>query len=77
MISDTIQCPMNCKLNPPAIREASTLQISRRSFIRRVSATAAATGLPFWFVERELALAAEPAKSVSSPNERPAIALIG
>ena len=33
-------------------------QISRRSFIRRVSATAAATGLPLWFVERELAGAA-------------------
>jgi predicted dehydrogenase len=53
-----------------------TFQISRRSFLRRCSATAAATGLPLWFVERELALAAEPAKAVS-PNDRPAIALIG
>ncbi len=51
--------------------------ISRRSFIRRVSTTAAATGLPLWFVERELARAEEPAKKVSSPNERPLIALIG
>ncbi len=68
---------MKRKLNSPAIPEASKFQISRRSFIRRVSTTAAATGLPLWFVERELALAAEPAKSVSSPNERPAIALIG
>jgi predicted dehydrogenase len=52
-------------------------QISRRSFIRRASATAAATGLPLWFVERELALGQEPAKTVASPNARPAIALIG
>jgi predicted dehydrogenase len=53
-----------------------SFQISRRSFLRRCSATAAATGLPLWFVERELALAAEPAKAVS-PNDRPSIALIG
>jgi predicted dehydrogenase len=52
-------------------------QISRRSFIRRVSASAAATGLPLWFVERELANAAEPLKATNSPNERPSIALIG
>ena len=51
-------------------------QISRRSFLHRCAATAAATGLPMWFVERELALAAEPAK-VLSPNDRPSIALIG
>jgi len=51
-------------------------QISRRLFLRRCSATAMATGLPLWFVERELAAAAEPAK-VLSPNDRPAIALIG
>jgi predicted dehydrogenase len=51
-------------------------QISRRSFLRRCSATAAATGLPLWFVEHELARAAEPAKALS-PNERPAIALVG
>ena len=54
-----------------------TFHISRRSFIRRVSATAAASGLPLWFVERELALAETPAKPVTSPNDRPAIALIG
>ncbi|MEO0018574.1 MAG: hypothetical protein RLZZ522_1857 [Verrucomicrobiota bacterium] len=52
-------------------------QISRRSFLRRCSATAAATGLPLWFVERQMALAAEPAKSTTSPNDRPNIALIG
>jgi len=53
-----------------------TFEISRRSFIRRCSATAMATGLPLWFVERELALAAEPVKALS-PNDRPRIALIG
>lgn len=45
--------------------------------MRRASATAAATGLPLWFVEREFAHAEQPLKSVASPNERPAIALIG
>lgn len=54
----------------------SPVQISRRSFIRRCSATAAATGLPLWFVERELARAEEPVKPVS-PNDRPSIALVG
>ena len=53
-----------------------SFQISRRSFLRRCTATAAATGLPLWFVERDLASAAEPAKSVSA-NDRPGIALIG
>jgi predicted dehydrogenase len=53
-----------------------SFQISRRSFLRRCTATAAATGLPLWFVERELALAAEPAKPLS-PNDRPSIGLVG
>lgn len=53
-------------------------QISRRSFIRSCAATAAATGLPLWFLERELAQAAEqPARALPSPNDRPGIALIG
>ena len=56
--------------------ENKRIQLSRRSFIRRATATAAAAGLPLWFIERELALAAEPAKP-SSPNDRPGIALIG
>ena len=54
-----------------------SFQISRRSFLRRCSATAAATGLPLWFVERQLAWAESPAAAVTSANERPAIALIG
>ena len=50
--------------------------ISRRSFLQKSTLAAAATGLPLWFVQRELA-AAEVAKSISSPNDRPGIALIG
>ena len=54
-----------------------SFQVSRRSFIRRCATTAAATGLPLWFVERELARAADPAAKTVSPNDRPLIALIG
>ena len=50
--------------------------ISRRSFLTRCSMVAAATGLPLWFVERQLS-AAETAKPVTSPNDRPGIGLIG
>jgi predicted dehydrogenase len=52
-------------------------QISRRSFLATCTATAAATGLPLWFVERELAHAAEPARKPLGPNDRPGIALVG
>lgn len=52
------------------------IQISRRSFLRRSSVAAAATGLPLWFIERDLAHAQE-SPGTSSPNERPNIALIG
>ncbi len=51
-------------------------QISRRSFVARCATVAAATGLPLWFVERELA-AQEAPKVVRSPNDRPGIALVG
>src|SRR5580765_894324 len=55
-----------------------TFQISRRSFIKRCSLTAAATGLPLWFVERDLARAAEQKTAPpTSPNDRPGLALIG
>ena len=54
-----------------------SIQISRRSFLRKCTATAAATGLPLWFVQRELAKAAEPAAKIVSPNDRPTIALVG
>lgn len=53
-------------------------QISRRSFVRRTAALAAATGIPGWFLQRDLALAADqPAAKSISPNDRPGIALIG
>src|SRR5687768_6492461 len=53
-------------------------QISRRSFLRTCSATAAATGLPLWFVQSELARAADqPPAALPAANDRPGIALIG
>ncbi|MEI7729683.1 MAG: Gfo/Idh/MocA family oxidoreductase [Verrucomicrobiota bacterium] len=50
--------------------------ISRRSFAKAFAATAAATGLPLWFLERDQAEAAEPPKT-TSPNDRPGIAVVG
>jgi predicted dehydrogenase len=50
--------------------------ISRRSFLSRCSLAAAATGLPLWFVERELS-AAETNNAVASPNSRLGVGLIG
>jgi predicted dehydrogenase len=50
--------------------------ISRRSFLRRCSLSAAATGLPMWVLERELQAASAPPKTLS-PNDRPGIALVG
>ena len=55
---------------------APTVQISRRTFLRDCAAVAAATGLPLWFVERELE-AFRQAPAVTSPNDRPGVALIG
>jgi len=51
--------------------------VSRRSFLTTCTATAAATGLPLWFLERELSAAAEPAPKPPGPNDRPGIALVG
>ena len=50
--------------------------VSRRRFLKTATATAAATGLPLWFIERELdeAHAAEEPKSA---NDKPGIALVG
>jgi predicted dehydrogenase len=48
--------------------------ISRRFFVKSCAATAAATGLPLWFLERDEAQAAA---TPSSPNDRPGLALIG
>jgi predicted dehydrogenase len=52
-----------------------TFFISRRSFLKRCSLAAAATGLPVWFVERDFAEDAP--DSNPSPSDRPGIALIG
>jgi len=51
-------------------------QISRRSFLKQSAVAAAAAGVPLWFAQRELA-AAETAPAVTSPNDRPGVALIG
>ncbi len=53
-----------------------SFQISRRSFVKSCALTAAATGLPLWFLEQEEAMAATAPKP-PGPNDRPGIALIG
>jgi predicted dehydrogenase len=53
------------------------ITISRRSFLNHCAAIAAATGLPAWFVERELSAAGQDPAPVKSANDRPGIALIG
>ena len=47
---------------------------SRRSFLRRCAILSAASGLPAWFVERELSAA--PPRALG-PNDRPGVALVG
>lgn len=55
-----------------------SIGFSRRAFLNRCAAIAAATGLPLWFVERELSAAPQDAPAGSpAPNDRPGIALIG
>jgi predicted dehydrogenase len=53
------------------------VQISRRSFLSHCAAVAAATGLPRWFVERELSASTQAPASAPGPNDRPGVALIG
>ena len=52
-----------------------SFSISRRSFLKRCSLAGAASGLPAWFIERDLAEAA--LTRTLSPNDRPGIALVG
>lgn len=60
-----------------AMTKAADHLLSRRAFLKSCAATAAtATGLPLWFVEQEAAGATTPGQ-IASPNERPALALIG
>jgi predicted dehydrogenase len=61
---------------PPARPPIKEFQVSRRTFLGRVATVAALTGLPAWFVERQMLGAAEVPKPLS-PNDRPGIALIG
>ena len=57
-------------------RVSRRIHISRRTFLGHCTAIAAATGLPRWFVERELS-ASTLRQAVPSANDRPGIALIG
>jgi predicted dehydrogenase len=50
-------------------------QICRRTFLKTCSVTAAASGLPLWFLEREAATA--PAAKPPAANDRPGVGLIG
>lgn len=50
--------------------------LSRRQFLKTSATVAAATGLPGWFLERELAMAATVPKRLG-PNNRPGISLVG
>lgn len=59
------------------MKQFKSVQISRRSFLRKSSAIAAATGLPLWFVQRELMGETGTPATIQSPNARPRIALIG
>jgi len=54
----------------------SSFHISRRTFLKRCATVAATAGVPAWFVERDLALAAPAARRLG-PNDRPGIALVG
>jgi predicted dehydrogenase len=58
------------------MKQPASFQISRRSFVKRASVIAAMSGLPLWFVQRQL-LAAEPQATLPTPNDRPGIALVG
>lgn len=55
---------------------SNSFHISRRRFLKTSAATAAAAGLPGWFIERESATAA-PGPQRLAPNDRPGIALVG
>jgi len=57
-----------------------SFQITRRSFLAKCTAAAAATGLPLWVVQQDATLAAEAATNahgLPGPNDRPGVALIG
>lgn len=51
-------------------------QINRRRFLKTAAAISAATGVPGWFLEQDLAQA-KPGPARLGPNDRPGIALVG
>jgi predicted dehydrogenase len=61
---------------PFNVHMAERFYISRRTFLSHCKTVAAATGLPLWFVQRELD-ASPQVSPVTSPNDRPGVALIG
>ena len=65
-------------MKSPRSRPAAVtpFDISRRTFLKRCTMLAAATGLPLWFVQRQELAAAETVKT-PTPNNRPGIALVG
>jgi predicted dehydrogenase len=86
--SPHVDCYFSNRFQDPAVdkpavevlngRMTKQFQISRRSFVQRCALTAAATGLPLWFIQRDQAQAADQAApQLPSPNDRPSIALIG
>ena len=60
----------------PKASPSRIFNISRRRFIKRCAAVAAAAGLPTWYVERQLEAAETPVPK-PSPNDRPGVALVG
>src|SRR5262245_60496671 len=58
------------------LMHTNRISISRRSFCKHCAISAAATGLPVWFLERELG-AAEGKGIPLAANDRPGIALVG
>jgi predicted dehydrogenase len=58
------------------VMQKSPSDISRRRFLQRTGSLAMAAGLPAWWIERELALAASAPRPLSA-NDRPGIALVG
>lgn len=63
------------KTHPTTKLLTPVFQISRRRFLQSSTALAAATGLPGWFLEETQAQAATP--QPASPNDQPAVALVG
>jgi len=62
--------------HPVPLFSDKRIQLSRRSFLRSCAVGGGAVGLPAWFLQREAAQAAAILKR-PSPNDRPAVALVG